>query len=103
VLDGVQGPAPARLMAPPHEPGAAAVALALSPSVPGLAWDSVARSPARPGTACRGALRGIPVTYYYHCFSDSAGTIQLVGFTGRSLLNRPAIERFVAGFEVLRR
>jgi hypothetical protein len=46
---------------------------------------------------------GIPLTFYYHCFSGSAGTIQLIGFTGRSLMKeaRPAIEQFVSGFEVV--
>ncbi len=48
---------------------------------------------------------GIPLTFYVHYYSDPAGSIQLVGWTGRSLVDehRPLIEQFVAGFEVARR
>jgi hypothetical protein len=47
-------------------------------------------------------VSGIAVTFYYHLYSDPKGTIQLIAWTGRSLIveSRSAIERFVAGFEV---
>lgn len=47
-------------------------------------------------------IEGIPFTFYVHYYSDAAGSIQLVGWTGRSLVteHRPLIEQFVSGFEV---
>jgi hypothetical protein len=52
-----------------------------------------------------GSTSGVPFSYYEHYYSDSFGTIQIVGWTGRSLLNeyRDTIERMVSGFEVRRR
>ena len=50
-------------------------------------------------------VEGISLTFYVHYYSDQAGSIQLVAWTGRSLLDeyRPLIEEFVAGFEVRER
>lgn len=47
-------------------------------------------------------IDGIPLTFYIHYYSDSAGSIQLVGWTGRSLLSehRSTIEEFVSGFQL---
>ena len=47
-------------------------------------------------------IQGIPFTYYGHYYSGQLGTIQIVGWTGRSLMEefRRTIERFVSGFEV---
>lgn len=47
-------------------------------------------------------VSGIPVTYYAYYYSDPAGSVQLVGWTGRSLMPeyRGTIEQFVSGFEV---
>ena len=44
----------------------------------------------------------MPLTFYGHYYSDTAGSIQLVGWTGRSLLaeHRSTIEQFVSGFQL---
>lgn len=46
----------------------------------------------------------VPLTFYIHYYSDTAGSIQLVGWTGRSLIgeHRSLIDQFVSGFEVAR-
>jgi hypothetical protein len=47
-------------------------------------------------------VSGAPVTFYSHCYNGPNATIQLIGYSGRSLMSqsRPLIEQFVAGFEV---
>lgn len=47
---------------------------------------------------------GIPITYFGHYYSDAAGTVQVIAWTGRNLIEeyRGEIERFVSGFEVRR-
>ena len=47
-------------------------------------------------------IDGIPLTFYVHYYSDQSGSIQLVGWTGRSLLSehRSTIEEFVSGFQL---
>jgi hypothetical protein len=47
---------------------------------------------------------GIPITYFGHYYSDASGTVQVIAWTGRNLLEeyRDEIERFVSGFEVRR-
>jgi hypothetical protein len=47
---------------------------------------------------------GIPITYFGHYYSDGAGTVQVIAWTGRNLIEeyRVDIERFVSGFEVRR-
>lgn len=49
-------------------------------------------------------VNGIPLTFYAHYYSDEAGSIQLVGWTGRALMDeyRGTIEQFVRGFQVAR-
>jgi hypothetical protein len=47
---------------------------------------------------------GIPIAYVGHYYSDASGTVQVIAWTGRNLLeeHRDEIERFVSGFEVRR-
>jgi hypothetical protein len=49
-------------------------------------------------------VAGIDVATLTHCYSDASGTVQLMGFTGRNLMNeaRAPIEQFVSGFSVAR-
>jgi hypothetical protein len=44
----------------------------------------------------------LPFTFYNHYYSDTSGCIQILGWTGRSLLekHRSTIEEFLEGFEV---
>jgi hypothetical protein len=48
--------------------------------------------------------KGIPFIIYSHNFSDKAGTLQIIAWTGKNLLNeyRSTVDSFVAGFEVRR-
>jgi hypothetical protein len=50
-------------------------------------------------------VSGAPVTFYSHCYNGPNATIQLIGYSGRSVMaqSRPLIEEFVAGFEVAAR
>jgi hypothetical protein len=43
----------------------------------------------------------VPVRYYGHYYSDSSGTVQIIGWTSRNLIeeHRPLIENFVSGFQ----
>jgi hypothetical protein len=47
----------------------------------------------------------VPWTFYVHYYSDTSGSVQLVGYTGRALIaeHRSTIEQFVAGFNVAER
>jgi hypothetical protein len=51
-----------------------------------------------------GTISGVPFAYYGHYYSGPVGTIQLIGFTSRKLMNeyRTSIERLVSGFEISR-
>jgi len=42
--------------------------------------------------------------FYGHYYSDAAGTVQLIGWTGKNLIDahRAAIETFLAGFQIAR-
>ena len=46
--------------------------------------------------------KDIPLTYYAHYYSDTSGSVALVGWTYRPLIDdsRRTIEQFVAGFDV---
>jgi hypothetical protein len=46
--------------------------------------------------------KGIPFTFYTHCWSDGQGTVQIMGWSGRNVMKefRPIIEAFVSGFTV---
>lgn len=48
---------------------------------------------------------GVPFVFVGHFFSDTSGTVQIIAWTGRNLVDdyRDTIERFVSGFEVSRR
>ena len=47
-------------------------------------------------------INEMPLTFYVHYYSDRNGSIQLIGWTGRALIDehRPAIEQFVNRFQV---
>ncbi len=44
----------------------------------------------------------VPFVFVANFFSDTSGTVQIIAWTGRNLLDdyRETIERFVSGFEV---
>lgn len=48
------------------------------------------------------SISGIPIAYLGHFYSDSSGTVQIIGATASNLFeeHKRTIERFVAGFEV---
>jgi hypothetical protein len=50
-----------------------------------------------------GSASGIPFIYYYHVYSGPLGTVQLIGYTSKNLMNqyRSAIERLASGFEIV--
>jgi hypothetical protein len=47
-------------------------------------------------------IKGIPFIFIGHYFSDSSGTIQIMGYTSRNLTNefRPLIDAFISGLQV---
>jgi len=44
----------------------------------------------------------LPITYYGHYYSDSSGTVQIIGWTHRTIIDsyRDDIEAFVSGFSI---
>ena len=44
----------------------------------------------------------LPISYYGHYYSDSSGTVQIIGWTHRTVIDayRDDIERFVSGFQI---
>ena len=47
-------------------------------------------------------VSGVNLVFYAHFFSDTKGSIQIVGWTGKNLIDeaRKTIENFVAEYEV---
>ena len=50
----------------------------------------------------QGTVEGVPIVYLGHFYSDSGGTVQILGYTTLNLIEelRDTVGQFVAGFVV---